>query len=120
MSAARRLSGEALDRMPAAFNMSAGPPELAAPGGITTTIRLCDVIVGHWTARQAEVIGVLLLDPQATQAAFAATAQNTRLYSSGARGQTMYTEDQKDASGDAFQRQQGRREKTKAVDDFTL
>ncbi len=59
-------SGAALDQMPRRARMTAALP--GEPGGwVGAVVRLCDVLVGQWTARQAEVVGWALLNPDATQ-----------------------------------------------------
>jgi len=61
-------SGEALDEMPAKFRMNArlAEADAAVAGWIGAVVRLCDVVAGGWTARQAQIVGLALLHPGAT------------------------------------------------------
>lgn len=64
--------------------------------------------------RAGETVSYEHLDPAATRAAFVATASNTQLYSSGVRGMTTYTEEQKTQAKDRF------RPHAVQVEDFKL
>lgn len=66
--------------------------------------------------KRGETVSYDSTNPMSTQAAFVATAANTRAYSSGVSGQTVYTDTQKAASGDRYDRPV----KTQMIEDFDL
>ena len=63
------LSGAALDAMPSRARLVAAFPAAAAEvgGWVDAVARLCDAIAGRWTARQAQIVALAILNPGATQ-----------------------------------------------------
>ncbi len=80
-------AGEVLDGMPAKARMDAAAPGEVG-GWIRTVVRLCDVMVDEWTARQAEMVGVALMNPDATQNELASMVRPSVTQQTYARGVT--------------------------------
>lgn len=70
MGQAFTRSGQELDKLTRYFRMSIAVPEEAGAiaDWLTVVGHLCDMLIGHWTSRQAEIIRIALALDDPTQA----------------------------------------------------